>query len=50
LWYGISAYDITKEEGLQTFTLRVVLMWIIDNFPGYAIVGGFSHQGYAACP
>jgi hypothetical protein len=50
LWYGISAYDVTKELGQQTFTLRAVLMWTIHDFPGYATVGGFSHQGYAACP
>jgi hypothetical protein len=50
LWYGISAYDVTKELGQRTFTLRVVLMWTIHDFPGYATVGGFSHQGYAACP
>jgi hypothetical protein len=50
LWYGISAYDITKEQGLRTFTLRAVLMWTIHDFPGCATVGGFSHQGYAVCP
>jgi hypothetical protein len=37
LWYGITAYDITKEPTQRTFTLRAVLL-------------GFSHQGYAACP
>jgi hypothetical protein len=50
LWDGITAYDITKELGMRTFTLRVVLMWTIHDFPGYGTVGGFSHQGYAACP
>jgi hypothetical protein len=50
LWYGIPAYDITKEQGQRRFTLRAVLMWTIHDFPGYATVGGFSHQGYATCP
>jgi hypothetical protein len=50
LWYWISAYDITKELEQQMFTLHVVLMWTIHDFPGYATVGGFSHQGYVACP
>jgi hypothetical protein len=50
LWYGISVYDITKEQGLRTFTLRAVLMWTIHDFLGYAMMGGFSHQAYAACP
>jgi hypothetical protein len=50
LWYGIPAYDITKEPTLQTFTLRAVLLWTIHDFLGYGTMGGFSHQGYAACP
>jgi hypothetical protein len=25
-------------------------MWTIHDFPGYATVGGFSHEGYAVCP
>jgi hypothetical protein len=50
LWYGISAYDVTKELGHRTFTLHAVLMWTIHDFPEYATVGGFSYQGYAACP
>jgi hypothetical protein len=50
LWYGITAYDITKEPMQRTFTLRAVLLWTIYDFPGYGTVGGFSHQGYAACP
>jgi hypothetical protein len=49
LWYGIPAYDITKEPTLQTFTLQAVLLWPIHDFPGYGTVGGFSHHGYAAC-
>lgn len=32
------------------FTLRVVFMWTIHDFPGYAIVGGFSHKGYVVYP
>jgi hypothetical protein len=50
LWYGIPAYNITKEPRLRTFTLRAVLLWTIYDFPGYETVGGFFHQGYVACP
>jgi hypothetical protein len=50
LWQDVSAYDIRKEHGLRRFILRAVFMWTIHDFPGYATVGGFSHQGYAACP
>ena len=27
-----------------------MLLWTIHNFLGYGTVGGFSHQGYVACP
>jgi hypothetical protein len=50
LWYSVSVYDITKEWGQRTFQLRAVLLWTIHDFPAYGTVGGFSHQGYAACP
>jgi hypothetical protein len=50
LWRGIPAYDITKDVASRCFTLRGMLLWTIHDFPGYGTVGGFSHQGYAACP
>ena len=50
LWTGVSAYDVTKEVGSRSFQLRGMLLWTIYDFPGYGMVGGFSHQGYAACP
>jgi hypothetical protein len=50
LWESIPAYDVTKVVGARTFKLRGILQWTIHDFPGYGTVGGFSHQGYAACP
>jgi hypothetical protein len=50
LWSGVPAFDITGEEGLHNFTLRVMLIWTIHDFPGYRTVGGFARQGFAACP
>jgi hypothetical protein len=50
LWAGVPAYDCTKDEGSRVFTLQGVLLWTIHDFPGYGTVGGFSHQGYTACP
>jgi hypothetical protein len=26
-----------------------MLIWTIHDFPGYGTVGGFAHQGFAAC-
>jgi hypothetical protein len=50
LWAGVPTYDITKDVGSRSFQLRGMLLWTIHDFPGYGTVGGFSHQGYAACP
>jgi len=50
LWEGIPAYDIAKEARARDFTLRAMLLWTIHDFPDYGTVGGFSHQGFAACP
>jgi hypothetical protein len=46
----IPAYDIMKDVGSRSFTLRGMLLWTIHDFLGYGTVGGFSHQGNAACP
>jgi hypothetical protein len=50
LWYGVPTFDIIQEEGLRNFTLQAMLIWTIHDFPGYGTVGGFVHQGFAACP
>ena len=50
LWYGVPALDITQEEGSKNFTLRAMLIWTIHDFPGNGTIGGFAHQGFAACP
>lgn len=32
------------------FTLRAVLMWTVNDFPGYANLSGCINKGYKACP
>ncbi|KAI5313471.1 hypothetical protein L3X38_042647 [Prunus dulcis] len=32
------------------FTLRATVMWTVNNFPAYAMVSGWSTNGYMACP
>lgn len=49
LWTGVRAYDGAEEEGRRDFKLRAMLLWTIHDYPGYGTVGGFAHQGYAAC-
>ena len=50
LWSRVPTHDVTKDVGNQAFYLHTMLLWTIHDFPRYGTVGGFSHQGYAACP
>ena len=50
LWTGVPTHDVSKDVGSRSFQLRAMLLWTIHDFPGYGTVGGFVHQGYAACP
>ena len=50
LWEGVRAFDISKDKGHCHFVLRGMLLWTIHDFPRYGTVGGFSHQGFVACP
>jgi len=50
LWRRVLAYDVTKDAGQRAFQLRAMLLWTIHDLPGYDTVGGFSYQGYTACP
>lgn len=48
LWEeGIPTYDAFKKE---TFKMRAAVMWIINDFPAYAMLSGWSTKGYKACP
>ena len=48
--YNRTAYDVTREIGDRAFRLRAMFLWTIHNFLGYGTVGGFAHEGFAACP
>ncbi|XP_020250805.1 uncharacterized protein LOC109828187 [Asparagus officinalis] len=43
----VEAYDADKGE---TFIMRTALMWIINHFPAYGMLSGYSVHGYKACP
>ncbi|KAL6329406.1 hypothetical protein AAG906_017723 [Vitis piasezkii] len=48
LWEtGVEAYDAYQRE---VFTLRVVLLWTINDFPAYGNLSGCTVKGYFACP
>ncbi|XP_073153088.1 uncharacterized protein [Henckelia pumila] len=48
LWeIGVDAYDAYRKE---YFSLRVVLLWTINDFPAYGNMSGCVVKGYQACP
>ena len=48
LWdEGVETYDASTN---QTFNLRASLLWTISDFPGYAMLSGWSTEGYLGCP
>ena len=44
---GVECFDGYREE---TFTLRALLLWTINDFPAYGNLSGYSVKGYHACP
>ncbi|RVW31767.1 hypothetical protein CK203_102030 [Vitis vinifera] len=44
---GVECYDVHRQE---VFTLRVVLLWTINDFPAYGNLSGCVVKGYFACP
>ncbi|XP_008237230.1 PREDICTED: uncharacterized protein LOC103335973 [Prunus mume] len=48
LWDGVEGvYDVFRQ---QSFTLRAVLLWTINDFPAYGNLFGCTTKGYYACP
>ncbi|KAL6125644.1 hypothetical protein ACLB2K_073699 [Fragaria x ananassa] len=48
LWQGVECvYDSVREE---TFTLKAVLFWTINDFLAYGNLSGSVTKGYNACP
>ncbi|XP_060200861.1 uncharacterized protein LOC132629147 [Lycium barbarum] len=48
LWeLGVDTYDASRN---QTFQTRAALTWIINDFPAYATLFGWSTKGKLACP
>ncbi|KAL0444256.1 UNVERIFIED_CONTAM: hypothetical protein Slati_2148300 [Sesamum latifolium] len=48
LWHvGVLTHDNTKNE---TFTMRVALMWTVNNLPAYGMAFGWSTASVMGCP
>ena len=47
LWeLGVDTYDASKN---QSFKVRAALLWTISDYPGYAMLSGWSTKGKFAC-
>ena len=47
LWeVGVDAYDAYRDE---SFNLRAILLWTINNFPAYGNLSGCTVNGYMVC-
>ncbi|KAK7328924.1 hypothetical protein VNO77_23061 [Canavalia gladiata] len=47
LWdSGVQTYDASRN---QTFSMRAALLWTISDYPGYAMLSGWSTKGHLAC-
>ncbi|GJY67940.1 putative transposase-associated domain-containing protein [Tanacetum coccineum] len=44
---GVETYDAYRKTN---FTLRAILLWTVSDFPGYAMLSGWSTHGKLACP
>ncbi len=48
IWeFGLETYDASTE---QMFTMRAALLFTVSDFPGYAMLSGWSTKGKTACP
>ncbi|XP_076916834.1 uncharacterized protein LOC143576683 [Bidens hawaiensis] len=44
---GIEVYDAYRKEN---FTMKAILLWIVSDFPAYAMLSGWRTYGHLACP
>ena len=49
LWHGVDALDFSQPQGSRRFTLHVLLMWTISDFPAYGLISGLTCKGYKGC-
>ena len=50
LWTGILAMNMCKPEGERRFTLRAMLIWIVNDFLAFGLLSGQQVHGYKGCP
>jgi len=45
LWKGVKRLDVLQAQRRHEFNLKVLLIWIIHDFPGYGLLSSCQHQG-----
>ena len=50
LWEGVPALENAGGGRSRRFTLRAILLWTVNDFPAYALIGGQQSKGYKGCP
>nr|GEV82503.1 hypothetical protein [Tanacetum cinerariifolium] len=46
-WCGVDNYDAYRR---QNFRMKAILLWMVSDFPAYAMLLGWSTHGKLACP
>ncbi|CAM6122643.1 unnamed protein product [Calypogeia fissa] len=51
LWEdGVECFDVLDRPTLpRKFKLRAMVMWTINDYPGYGLISGQQHNGYKGC-
>ena len=48
LWdVGVKTFDVSSKKSFQ---MHAALLWIINDFPAYGDISGWSTKGALACP
>lgn len=50
LWEEVPTLDTSGREVVRQFILRGVLLWMVNDFPTYGLIGGQQTKGYKGCP
>ncbi len=50
LWDGVPSFDVVPRAGMsQSFQLRAILLWTINDYPALGKISGQQHGGKHAC-
>lgn len=47
---GVACYDAAQWNGESRFVLRAMVLWMLHDFPAYAMMAGTTNKGYKGCP